>query len=230
MAFAGLDAVGGGDNAHQSDAAGSIRTSARTEYQAASSAFAQLRAPEKAAKISAYPVEMAGFARKCRPNPGCAMKEKQRTSDANKYHYVECGLPNVWLRNGFEKKQTPYGDGVSIFDIEGLHGCIARTLCDKPVQLTGREFRFLRRELDFSQKMIGEIFGRSDRSIRDLEHKEAAKEPYNGFIRHLYLESIDPNISYIDLFKRLRDLDIEWHEPLTLMSDGAGNWSVTDAA
>ena len=97
MAFAGLDAVGGGDNAHQSDAAGSIRTSARTEYQAASSAFAQLRAPEKAAKISAYPVEMAGFARKCRPNPGCAMKEKQRTADANKYHYVECGLPNVSL-------------------------------------------------------------------------------------------------------------------------------------
>ena len=158
------------------------------------------------------------------------MREIQRTTEANEYHYVECGLPYVWLRNGFERKQTPYGEGVSIIDIEGLHRCIARTLCDKPGQLTGREFRFLRRELDFSQKMIGEIFGRSDRSIRDLEHKGAVKVPYNGFIRHLYLESIDPESSYIDLFNRLRDLDIEWHEQLTLTSDGMGNWSVTDAA
>ena len=78
--------------------------------------------------------------------------------------------------------------------------------------------------------MIGEIFGRSDRSIRDLEHKEAVKEPYNGFIRHLYLESVDSESSYIDLFKRLRSLDIEWHEQLTLTSDDTGAWSVTDTA
>ena len=78
--------------------------------------------------------------------------------------------------------------------------------------------------------MIGEIFGRSDRSIRDLEHKDGVKEPYNGFIRHLYLESIDPESSYIDLFKRLRSLDIEWHEQLTLASDSTGAWSVAGAA
>ena len=48
------------------------------------------------------------------------MKEIQRTVEANEYHYVECGLPNVWLRNGFEKKQTPYGEGVSIFRHRGI--------------------------------------------------------------------------------------------------------------
>ena len=158
------------------------------------------------------------------------MKQTQPSDGAGNYHYVECGLPNVWLRNGFEKTRTPYGEGVSISDIEGLHRCISRTLCDKPGQLTGPEFRFLRRELDFPQKMIGEIFGRSDRSIRDLEDKDGVKEPYNGFIRHLYLESIDPESSYIDLFKRLRSLDIEWHEQLTLVSDSMGAWSVTGAA
>ena len=78
--------------------------------------------------------------------------------------------------------------------------------------------------------MIGEIFGRSDRSIRDLEHKGGVKEPYNGFIRHLYLESIDPESSYIELFKRLRSLDIEWHEQLTLASDSTGAWSLAGAA
>ena len=63
------------------------------------------------------------------------MKQTQPSAEASEYHYVECGLPNVWLRNGFEKKQTPYGEGVSISDIEGLHRCISRTLCDKPGQL-----------------------------------------------------------------------------------------------
>ena len=158
------------------------------------------------------------------------MNQTKPSAEANEYHYVECGLANVWLQNGFEKRQTPYGEGVAISGIDGLHRCISRTLCDKPGQLTGREFRYLRRELDFSQKMIGEIFGRSDRSIRDLEHKEAVKEPYNGFIRHLYLESVDSESSYIDLFKRLRSLDIEWHEQLTLTSDDTGAWSVTDTA
>ena len=158
------------------------------------------------------------------------MEQILPSAEAADYHYVECGLPNVWLRNGFEKKQTPYGEGVSISDIEGLHRCISRTLCDKPGQLTGPEFRFLRRELDFSQKIIGEIFGRSDRSIRDLEHKDGVKEPYNGFIRHLYLESIDSESSYIDLFKRLRSLDIEWHEKLTLASDSTGIWAVVAVA
>ena len=158
------------------------------------------------------------------------MEKTRPSAETGNYHYVECGLPNVWLRNGFERKRTPYGVGVSISDIEGLHSCISRTLRDKPGQLTGPEFRFLRRELDFPQKMIGEIFGRSDRSIRDLEYKDSVKEPYNGFIRHLYLESIDPESSYIDLFKRLRSLDIEWHEQLTLASDSTGAWSVTGAA
>ena len=48
------------------------------------------------------------------------MEQILPSAEAADYHYVECGLPNVWLRNGFEKKQTPYGEGVSISDIERL--------------------------------------------------------------------------------------------------------------
>ena len=29
------------------------------------------------------------------------------------YHYRECGLRNVWLANGFEQHETPYGPGVA---------------------------------------------------------------------------------------------------------------------
>lgn len=142
------------------------------------------------------------------------------------YHYVECGLPNVWLKNGFEEHTTPYGKGVSIKDVEGLHECLSRTLCDKPQALTGAEFRFLRLELDLSQKLIGELFGCGDRNIRRLEKKAEVGEPYNRFIRHLYLESVNPESSFFQLFERLRSLDIEWHEELTLASDDHGTWAV----
>jgi len=38
----------------------------------------------------------------------------------NGYHYRECGLDNVWLLNGYELHDTPYGKGVSFVDVEGL--------------------------------------------------------------------------------------------------------------
>ena len=142
------------------------------------------------------------------------------------YHYVECGLPNVWLANGYEKVPSPYGEGVSIRDIKGLHRCLARALCDKPEGLTGAEFRFLRRELDFSQTMMGELVGVGARQIRNIELGEKlVGEPYNRLIRHMYMARIDPKNSYIELFERLRSLDVEWLERLTLSRADDRDWS-----
>lgn len=155
-------------------------------------------------------------------------------SEKTGYHYVESGLPNVWLLSGYEIVESPYGEGVSIQDLEGLHRCLARSLCDKPKRLTGAEFRFLRRELDFSQKMMGELLGIDARQIRNVEHSEKpVKEPYNRLIRHMYMATIDPKNSYLELFNRLRSLDIEWHTELKLSKDTDDqNWSsnIQDAA
>ena len=145
------------------------------------------------------------------------------------YHYVQCGLPNVWLLNGYNIVHGRNGEGVSIRDIDGLHRCLARSLCDKPEALTGAEFRFLRRELDFSQKMMGELLGRGARQIRNMETGEdRIKEPYNHLVRLIYMESIDPKSSYIDLFNRLRSLDIEWHNELRMTKHR--DWSTQYAA
>lgn len=40
------------------------------------------------------------------------------------YHYLESGLPNVWLANGFTVHETDYGSGVSIDDVAELHQVI----------------------------------------------------------------------------------------------------------
>lgn len=143
------------------------------------------------------------------------------------YHYVECGLPNIYLTNGFTLTETPYGKGVSISNIDGLHRCIAETLCEKPSPLTGTEFRFLRIELDFSQKMLAQIFGCDDRNIRRLEAKDEVQDLYNRLIRHIYLESIDPASTCVGLFKHLRELDVEWHDRLNLATDQDNGWALT---
>ena len=144
------------------------------------------------------------------------------TEHPGAYHYAECGLPNVWLINGFEKVPTPYGEGLIIHDMGGLHKCISLILCDKPEPLTGPEFRFLRRELDLSQQVMGEIFGIKSRQMRNIEKKEQIENPYNTLIRHMYLESVDPTSSLIPLIERLRSLDVVWHQDLSLRSDDTG--------
>ena len=71
------------------------------------------------------------------------------------YHYTQCGLDNVWLTNGYEITETPYGKSLSIDDVEGLHTAITQALIDIARPLTGDELRFLRIHLDLSQKALG---------------------------------------------------------------------------
>src|SRR5437016_11253514 len=80
------------------------------------------------------------------------------------YHYTESGLGNVWLKNGYVMKNTPYGEGVSIQDVEGLHKLIGTIIAKRP-KLTGKELRFLRKEMEMSQRALGELLGTSEQNI-----------------------------------------------------------------
>ncbi|RBL66775.1 hypothetical protein C3E98_035715, partial [Pseudomonas sp. MWU13-2625] len=59
------------------------------------------------------------------------------------YHYTDGGLKNVWLTNGYTLHKTPYGDGVSINDLDGLCTAICLALAKKAAPLTGVEFRYV---------------------------------------------------------------------------------------
>lgn len=85
------------------------------------------------------------------------------------YHYRESGLENVWLVNGYEKARTPYGDGVAIVAVKQLHDAIAQHLVRKPGRLTGREFRFLRTELGYSQRAFSEIVDTDENGVARWE-------------------------------------------------------------
>lgn len=134
------------------------------------------------------------------------------------YHYTDCGLENVWLEGGVDEVDSPYGPGVAIHDLLGLHRCIAQCLVQKQGALTGAEFRFLRTELDLSQHGMGLLCGVNDRTVRKWETEDAVVvEPANTLIRHVYDERFNPEAAknYEELFKLIQQfqaVDKELHE------------------
>lgn len=141
----------------------------------------------------------------------------------NGYHYRECGLDNVWLLNGYELHDTPYGKGVSFVDVEGLDAAIAKALTEKPAPLTGRELRFLRIMLDMSQKSLGELFGKSAQTVALWEKSEALNPEVEYLIRHVYRQTaIDKSDSYVELVQRLNQRDIQDNAPMHFRATGRG--------
>jgi putative transcriptional regulator len=85
------------------------------------------------------------------------------------YHYRECGLPNVYLLNGYREIETPHGLGVSIEDVEALHTAISQALVEEKPSLTGPEVRFIRKLLQLTQVQLAELLGVEDQSVRRWE-------------------------------------------------------------
>jgi putative transcriptional regulator len=133
------------------------------------------------------------------------MEMKKRTK---RYHYKESGLDNIYLANGFDWVDTPRGRALWIDNVEGLHRAIGRTLINEKKSLTGREFRFLRHELNLTQQLVAlmldvdvQTVGRWERDETDI-HGSADR-----LIKLLYAEKVNKNPKVHELLKRLAELD-----------------------
>jgi putative transcriptional regulator len=125
------------------------------------------------------------------------------------YHYKESGLDNVYLENGYHVHRTPYGDGISIEDTDGLHRVIGRWLVTLPKPLNGAELRFLRVEMDTTQRHLAEITGATEQTLRLWEkHRgKAIPGPADRLIRTLYSEYVGRDGSVRQALERLATLD-----------------------
>lgn len=101
-----------------------------------------------------------------------------------KYKYTMSGLDNVYLLNGYTITHTPYGDAVSIVDVDGLHKMIAQALINKAQRLLPAEFRFLRKEMKMTQGLLAEIFGVTSQTVARIEKGETKPDvPYETTFR-----------------------------------------------
>jgi putative transcriptional regulator len=109
------------------------------------------------------------------------------------YHYTDGGLRNVWLKNGYVEKQTPYGKAVAFQDIEGLTKAICLALVRRPGKLTGAEFRYVRCNMLLSQKALGNMMGYTEQAIAKWEKTGKIPKAVEFFLRLVYLGKNDGN-------------------------------------
>ena len=124
------------------------------------------------------------------------------------YHYLESGLRGVWLVNGYRWHDTDYGPGLSIAYPEGLHRAIGRWVAGKPKRLSGAEFRFLRKELELSQRSLGGYLGADEQAVARWE-RGVTKVPRwaDRFARALWREHAEGNARIRELVERLNAAD-----------------------
>ncbi len=123
------------------------------------------------------------------------------------YHYTDSGLANVWLVNGFRTITSAYGRATSIEDVQGLHRSIGRKLALEKPRLTGREFRFLRKELGLSQAALAELFGNSEQAVAKWEKGARPPTWADRVLRQVYLEQVGGRQRLRDLLQHLARTD-----------------------
>jgi len=123
------------------------------------------------------------------------------------YHYTECGLPNIWLANGYRTIETAFGKAAQIAHVDSLHRAISLSLVRSKPRLTGSEFRFLRTELDLSQARLASYFGYDAQSVALWEKKGKVPKWADRFLRALYREVAEGNAHLQEIIDRLNDLD-----------------------
>jgi len=139
------------------------------------------------------------------------------------YHYTESGLQNVWLKNGYVIHSTPYGKGVSIHDVAGLHRLIGCALARQP-KLTGAQFRFLRKEMEMSQSALAALIGTSEQNISLWERRGRIPRASDRLIKVLYLEQISGNVKVRELIDRMNALDNSAQEKLEFEQSKQQRW------
>lgn len=140
------------------------------------------------------------------------------------YHYREIGLRNVWLVNGYDEHETPYGKGISIHDVEGLHRTIALGLITKGGKLTGSEFRFLRHEMGLSQAKLAHLMGNESQTIALWEKRGSQPKLADRFIRAFYREKAEGNAHIMEMIERLIDADLEEGCDKLTLEQGNEGW------
>jgi putative transcriptional regulator len=143
------------------------------------------------------------------------------------YHYTESGLDNVFLLNGYEIHKTPYGEGVSIQNSEALHRAIGRWLVELPAPLRGAELRFLRLEMELSQKQLAALIGSTEQNVRRWEkaQQKPVPGPADRLLRALYSEATGSGGSVSRIASRLAESG-QMERAEAHLSETAAGWQI----
>jgi DNA-binding transcriptional regulator YiaG len=111
---------------------------------------------------------------------------------AEPYRYAACGLDNVYLLNGVALEETDYGPMVTIEKLNALHRAIGLHIIEKAEPMSGPEFRFLRKEMELTQRELAAMMKISGQTIANYEKGNTSLGPADPLMRITYLLHIIP--------------------------------------
>ncbi len=140
------------------------------------------------------------------------------------YHYTDGGLRNVWLANGYEIKQTPYGEGVSFHNLDGLTKSICMALTNKASLLTGAEFRYIRSAgMLLSQPALGKLIGIDGQSVARWEKTSKVPRWADKLVRLLYTAQAEGNEPIANAVERIKIVERLVKQKI-VVKESRGQW------
>lgn len=146
------------------------------------------------------------------------------------YAYRESGLDNVIL-TGIAIYKCSCGEKMPLIgNIEALHRAIANALVKKKTPLTGREVRFLRKQIGLNAKELAAVLGVTPVTVSRWENEsESVGAANDKLIRLLYIQTIqeqchtvfEGSVSYIKSIKsKDRQKSMKIFIPVDLLKGG----------
>jgi len=161
-----------------------------------------------------------------KPNPWTYRGEEEK----NPLHYTECGLDDVYLKGGYVIEKTPHGEGLSIKNLDGLHKAIGCYLTTQKKALSGKELRFLRKEMDLTQSDLGKLLGLSSQQVARWEKGESdISGSADVLVRGLYIQHVGGNLDLQKLMTALDEIDAPINEK-TFFEKTSHGWKYAKAA
>jgi len=138
--------------------------------------------------------------------------ERQATS-ANLYHFLECGLQNVYL-SGI--RYFVYPDGRSEPEVpkrDELMQWIARRIIEQDLSLTGDEILFLRKRLGQSQTVFAPAVGLAHETLSRAENGHQKLSQATDKVIRLYYAVLGMNDTWLaELRAQLTTVLTAWKE------------------
>ena len=138
------------------------------------------------------------------------------------YHFTESGLDNVWLKNGFTIKDTPFGPAVSFTALDQLLDEIAAHLVRKPGRLSGKEFRYLRSKMHLSQAAMAQLQGVSEQNVSLWERRGRVPKSNDTLQRLLYLKHAAGDETLASAFDRIMTVERLVHQRIVATAGRKG--------
>jgi len=143
------------------------------------------------------------------------------------YHYIESGLSHVYLKNGYHAESIDGDEFVSIDDLNGLHRILGASIASQTRALTPEEFKFLRIELNLSQRILAYRFGVSEQTIARYEKGQSdIPRTTDAALRSLYMESCDQHNSVSFFLNLLADSAAQQAAQDILLEEIENKWMV----